>query len=242
MIANAALNDGSFITVIFGVGALIFGATGAFFQLKRSMNAIWNVKEKKQTFYLMVKDRVISFGMILVIGFMLLVSLVITATIAAVSEYVERIAPDITAIALNIVNFLFGFVFITALFASIFKILPDIKIRWKVTLLGAAVTTLLFLIGEYLLGFYFGHSNPASVYGGASSVVLILLWVYYTCLIVFFGACFTVEYALLIEEKVEPNKFGESALNQELQEIKERKEQAIEDDKDLENLKNGSCD
>lgn len=239
MIANAALNDSSAFTVVFGVGALLFGATGAFFQLKRTMNFIWNVKEKDQTILRMVIDRVISFGMILVVGLMLLVSLVISATIGAISEYVEQIAPNITAIALDIGNFLFSYIFITALFASIFKILPDVKLKWRVTLLGASVTTLLFLIGEYLLGFYFGHSEPASVYGGASSVVLILLWVYYTCLIVFFGACFTVEYALYKNEKVEPNEQGESALEQELQELELKKKQAEEDHKDFKKLENG---
>lgn len=116
-------------------------------------------------------------------------------------------------------NFLFTLVFITALFASTFKILPDIKIRWKITLLGAEVTAVLFLIGEYLLGFYFGQSNPASVYGGASSVVLILLWVYCTCLIVFFGACFTVEYALHKKENVTASSKGEAALTQKLKDI-----------------------
>lgn len=240
MIESAALNDSSLFTIILGIGALLFGATGAFFQLKRTMNTIWNVKEKEMTFLRMLKDRLISFGMILVLGLMLLVSLVISATIGAISEYVERVAPDITAIALDIFNFLFSYVFIAALFAGIFRILPDIKIRWQTTLLGASVTTLLFLLGEYLLGYYFGQSEPASVYGGASSVVLILLWVYYTCLIMFFGACFTVEYALYRNEKVVPNENGESALSKQLDEIADRKKQTKNDHQDFQKLKNGT--
>ena len=151
MIANAALNDSSFYIIIFSVGALLFGAKGAFFQLKRTINDVWNDKEKKSTILVMLKDRMISFGMILVVGLMLLVSMVISATISTVSEYVKQIAPDITY-TLEIVNFLF---------ASIFKILSDMKIRWEITLLGVSVTAIHFLIGEYLLRFYFGQSNPA---------------------------------------------------------------------------------
>ncbi len=242
MIANAALNDSSFFTIVFGVGALLFGATGAFFQLKRTMNDIWNVKEKKSTILVMLKDRAISFGMILVIGLMLLISMVISATIGALSEYVEQIAPVLTAYALDVANVIFTFVFITVLFASIFKILPDINIRWKVTLFGASVTAGFFLVGEFLLGYYFGRSNPASVYGGASSVVLILLWVYYTCLISFFGACFTVEYALFIKEKVTPNEYSEPAIAQELESIELRRAKAEQDNIEFEKLNKGDED
>ncbi|MFL1895547.1 YihY/virulence factor BrkB family protein [Aquimarina sp. 2-A2] len=209
MVKSAALNESGTFTVIFGFGALLFGATGAFFQLKHAMNTIWGVKAKQQTFLRTIKDRAISFGMVLVIGMMLLTSLTISAMLSAFSEYVERYYPDMTAIAVDLLDFVFSFVFITLLFASIFRLLPDIVIRWKITFLGAGITTFLFLIGEYLIGLYFGNANPASVYGGASSVVLILLWVYYTCLILFFGAELTVQYAKSYGENIQPNKHAD---------------------------------
>lgn len=237
MISNAALSTNSTIAIIFGVGMLIFGATGVFFQLKKAMNNIWNVAEKEETYFRMFMDRVISFGMILVMGFLMLLGLIVSAIIRMLSDYIENYAPALTALGLDIVNSLLSLIFITLLFASIFKLLPDIKIRWKVTLYGAALTTILFLIGEYLIGIYFGRTDPASVYGGASSMVLILLWVNYTCLIMFYGAEFTVQYAKHKKEKITTTEFAEPAIHQELKKLEKKKEKLKKDDevfKDLE--------
>ncbi|MEB8329192.1 YihY/virulence factor BrkB family protein [Flavobacteriaceae bacterium KMM 6897] len=206
MIANASLNQSSTFSIILGVAMLFFGATGVFVQFKKSMNAIWRVKSKKDGFLKTLLDRLISFGMILVLGFLFLVSLILSILLNVTSEYVGQIAPVITAVIADIFSFLLSFCIITGLFGAIFKWLPDIDIRWKTTFLGAGLTTLLFLIGEYLLGFYFTKSDPTSVYGGSSSVVLILLWVYYTCIIIFFGVEFTFQYAAYRNEKVGPNK------------------------------------
>lgn len=236
MISNAFLEGGSIFTMIFGLAMLIFGATGAFFQLKRAMNKIWGVREKKENFKRMILDRVISFGMIIAIGFMLIVSLVISALVTALSGYISTYAPDITAVALDIFNFLISYIFVGFLFASVFKLLPDVKIRWKTTFVGASMTTILFLVGEYALGFYFGQSNPASVYGGASSVVLILIWVYYSCMIMFFGAEFTVQYALMKGEKVEPNRFSEPAIHQEMAEMERKRIYLEKNQKKLDEL------
>ena len=237
MISSAALTSNSTLAIIFGVSMLLFGATGVFFQLKKAMNNIWNVAAKKDTFLGMIIDRTISFGMVLVIGFLLLLTLIISALIKILGDYIESSAPVITSIGLEVINYIISFLFITSLFASIFKLLPDIKIRWKVTLRGAALTTILFLIGEFVISYYFGKSNPGSVYGGASSVVLILLWVNYTCLILFFGAEFTVQYALHIKERITPNKFSEPAIYQEMEKLKLRKTKLEEDQKVLEDLK-----
>ena len=206
MIANAALNQSSTFGVILGVAMLLFGATAVFVQLKKTMNAIWRVKSKKEGYIKTLLDRLISFGMVLVLGFLFLVSLVLSVLLNVMSEYIGQIAPYIAAIFADIVSFLLSFGIITGLFGAIFKWLPDIEIRWKTTFYGAGLTTILFLLGEYLLGFYFTKSDPTSVYGGASSVVLILLWVYYTCIIIFFGAEFTYQYATYRNEKVGPNK------------------------------------
>lgn len=240
MISNAALSNNSNMAVIFGVFMLIFGATGVFFQLKKAMNNIWNVAEKKETYFKMFMDRLISFGMILILGFLMLLGLILSTMIRILSDYIESSAPVLTALGLDLVNYLLSLVFITLLFGAIFKLLPDIKIRWKVTLYGAALTTVLFLIGEYLISIYFGRTDPASVYGGASSLVLILLWVNYTCLIMFFGAEFTVQYALYKKEKITLTEFGEPAINQELEKLEEKKQKLKEDDKVMKDLESNT--
>ena len=240
MISNATLSNNSNMAVIFGVFMLIFGATGVFFQLKKAMNNIWNVAEKKETYFKMFMDRLISFGMILILGFLMLLGLILSTMIRILSDYIESSAPVLTALGLDLVNYLLSLVFITLLFGAIFKLLPDIKIRWKVTLYGATLTTVLFLIGEYLISIYFGRTDPASVYGGASSLVLILLWVNYTCLIMFFGAEFTVQYALYKKEKITLTEFGEPAINQELEKLEEKKQKLKEDDKVMKDLESNT--
>ena len=240
MISNAALSSNSTLTVIFGVLMLVFGATGVFFQLKKAMNNIWNVAEKKDTYFRMFMDRVISFGMILVLGFLMLLGLIISAIIRMLSDYIESYSPALTELGVDLVNKVLSLVFITLLFGSLFKLLPDIKIRWKVTLYGAALTTILFLIGEYLIGIYFGRTDPASVYGGASSMVLILLWVNYTCLIMFFGAEFTVQYALYKKEKITTTEFSEPAIHQELEKLEEKKAKLKQDDKTMKDLESNT--
>ncbi len=240
MIANAALTESSTVALIFGLAFLIFGATGVFFQLKAAMNNIWNVTAKKNTIKRVVINRIISLGMVLVVGLLLLVSLIISTVLTVISDSLASMAPAITSFMLRLLDFIISLLIITSLFAAIFKLLPDVKLRWKTTYLGAMLTTLLFLIAEYLIGFYFGQSDPGSVYGGASSVVLILLWVYYTCLIVFFGAEFTVQYALHKSERVEPNEYAEPAIYQELERLEQRKGQLIDEKRIIDTLQSNS--
>lgn len=237
MITNVALAEKSTLAIIFGVAILLFGATGVFFQLKMAMNNIWNVAEKKITIWRIIMDRVISLGMVMAIGFLLLVALVISALLSVLKDNIAQFAPHITGFMIGLANFIISLVFITTLFAAIFKLLPDIRIRWKVTFMGAILTTLLFLLGEFLLGYYFGQTDPASVYGAASSVVLILIWVYYICLIMFYGAEFTVQYALFIKEKVEPNEHGEPAIYQEMEKLKQKRIQLKEEKEIVDTLK-----
>ena len=216
MIVNASVNERSTVTVIISVSMLLFGATGVFVRLKMAMNDIWQVKSKKTVWLQTILDRLVSFGMVLVLGFLFLVSLLLTAVLRIISEYVNSFAPTIADLAASFFSYLLPFLVITVLFGALFKLLPDIKIRWKTTFLGAGLTTFLFLIGEYLLGYYLTQSNPASIYGSASSVVLIMLWVYYTCLILFFGAEFTRQYAIYVNEKVGPSEKGQAKTLQEL--------------------------
>lgn len=237
MISSAAVTQNSTWAIIFGVAMLLFGATGVFFRLKIAMNNIWNVAAKEETFLQLVIDRLISFGMVLVLGLLLLIALVISTLVKLLSEYISSSAPAITSISLEIFNYLLSFFFITALFGAIFKLLPDVILKWRVTLYGAAMTTFLFLIAEFLISFYFGQSNPGSIYGGASSIVIILLWVNYTCLIMFFGAEFTVQYALHKNEIIKPNRFSEPAIYREIDKLEKKKIKLQEDHKILQRLK-----
>lgn len=237
MIINSALSESSVLFIIFGIGVLIFGATGVFFQLQKALNDIWSVRAKKNTFLDTLKRRVISFGMVLAIGLLLLISLVITTAINALSDLIGNYYTDLSSQLVQILNFIFSQIIITALFATIFTLLPDVKIKWKTNLIGAFMTSLLFLAGKYLIGFYFAASDPASVYGAAGSLVLILLWVYYTCLILFLGAEFTVNWALLRNIKIEPSSNATLSYELEMQELREYKRKVEEDKKKAETLK-----
>lgn len=206
MISNVHHNGSSVWATIIGVATLIFGATGVFYQLQQSLNQIWEVQVKKEEGIKKVMlDRVTSFGVILVIGFLLLVSLVLTAALSALSEFIKENLPSYLIYVFYVAEFLVSYGIITLLFATIYKVLPDVTIKWKTVWVGAAVTAALFVIGKFALGIYFGKSDPGSAYGAAGSLILILLWVSYSCLILFFGAEFTQVYAKRYGHDIEPN-------------------------------------
>ncbi|PVW13827.1 YihY/virulence factor BrkB family protein [Marixanthomonas spongiae] len=238
MISNAALEDSSVNTIVIGVGMLIFAATGVFFQLQKALNDIWSVRAKEEGFLNILKRRATSFGLVLVIGLLLLITLFVSAAISALSDYLGSYYSGVSSVMVTILNFLISQLFVTALFASIFTILPDVKIKWKTTILGAFVTALLFLGGKYLIGFYFSQSNPASVYGAAGSVVLILLWVYYTCLIMFFGAELTVNWAVHRNINITPSSHAALSYERELEELRAYKNKLEKDKIKAEKLKN----
>ncbi len=240
MIINSALSDSKIVFIIFGIGVLIFGATGVFFQLQKALNDIWSVRSKKNSFLDTLKRRAISFGMVLAIGLLLLISLVITSAITALSDLLGNYYTNLSSQVVQILNFIFSQIIITALFATIFTLLPDVKIKWKTNLIGAFMTSLLFLAGKYLIGFYFSASDPASVYGAAGSLVLILLWVYYTCLILFLGAEFTVNWALLRNIKIEPTSNATLSYQREMEELRKYKRKVEEDKKKAETLNNNT--
>ncbi len=210
MLKNAIDQEQSTLVIIIGIITLLYGATGMFIALQKSLNTIWKVKPKPKSEILkMLKDRIFSLGLILMIGFLLLTSLVLTALITAMTDWIGQHFPDFIVYAIQILNFIFSLVLTMILFALMFKILPDVKIRWKDVWLGAFVTTILFSIGKSALGIYFGTVNPGSTFGAAGSVILILLWVSYSSLILFFGAEFTRVLASKYGSGIQPASYAE---------------------------------
>jgi membrane protein len=207
MIKSSTEYGNSWWAVAIGVITLLFGATGVFYQLQQQLNRIWELKvEPKRAWVKLIKDRATSLGVILAIGFLLLISLMLTSLLSALSGWIERQLPDVFLTFFFIFDFLFSAAVISLLFTLMFKALPDAKIPFKAVWIGAALTTALFLIGKFAISFYFGKSNPASAYGAAGSIVLILLWVNYSSLILFFGAEFTKVYARHKGIKIVPHE------------------------------------
>jgi membrane protein len=190
---------------IIGVVILLVGATGVFVELQKSLNFIWHVEViPKKGIFTVLKARLFSFGLILAIAFLLLVSLVVSTALSSMADWIKVYSNDSTIAFFNVLNFIFSFAVISVLFALMFKILPDAKIKWKHVWLGSIVTGILFTVGKTILAFYFSTANPASVYGVAGSVILILLWVSYSSMILFFGAEFTAAYAKFYNGVIPP--------------------------------------
>lgn len=207
IIAESSGEKTSLIATLVGVVTLILGSTGVFLQLQTSLNQIWNVKVTSEKKWLKsIKDRLFSFGLVLSIGFLMLVSLLITTFLEAFSNWLERYLPDFMLYIFHLTDFVVSFGFISILFALIFKILPDAKVQWRDVRIGAIVTALLFILGKYLLGIYFAKVNPGSTYGAAGSIILLMLWVSYSCMILFLGAEFTKQYALYYGRSIEPTR------------------------------------
>lgn len=194
---------------ILGIVILLTGATGVFVELQKTLNMIWEVKVIPQKGILTIlKGRLFSFGLILTIAFLLLVSLVISATLTAISHRIKTNSSEFITIIFNVLNSVFSLTIISTLFALMFKILPDAKIKWRHVWLGSIVTGLLFELGKTALAIYFGTAQPASGYGAAGSIILILLWVSYSSMILFLGAEFTAAYAKMYSGKISPTKIA----------------------------------
>jgi membrane protein len=193
IIAMASKSKDTVWAAILGIGTMLFGATAVFAQLQKIINNIWNVevKTKRSGIWIFIKTRLFSFGLIISIAFLLLVSLVLTTLIAAFSTWIQQFWSESVLLFFKVINAIFSFGIITLLFAMMFKFLPDAKVKWRSVWVGGMVTSMLFVIGKTALGLYFEKANPGSGYGAAGSVILLLLWSSYSSMIVFFGAEFT---------------------------------------------------
>jgi membrane protein len=206
MIANAGHHGSGVLATVIGVITILFGATGLFVALQDSLNHIWEVEARPgRGLKGFLMNRVISFGMILGIGFLLLVSLVLSAAMAALGTWATGLMTG-AEILVKILTFVVSFGLETLLFAMIFKVLPDVKIAWRDVWIGAAATALLFTLGKFLIGLYIAHSSVASTYGAAGSVVILLLWVYYSSQILFLGAELTQVYASHYGSRIVPDE------------------------------------
>lgn len=195
-----------------GIGVLVFTATTVFVTMQNALNLIFEVKPAAKTkgfgLLKMLRDRVVSFALIVSIGFILLVSLVVDAIISSLGRYLDEWIGDVSAAMVVITSLVVPLTIITLLFAMLFKFLPDAKLAWRDTWFGALITAILFSIGKYLIGFYIGNSSAATVYEAAGSVLVVMLWVYYASAIFLFGATFTYMRAKLINGRVKPEDYA----------------------------------
>ncbi len=220
MIANTHLKNESTFGAIAGVVILLIGATGVFTEIQDSINYIWSIKAKPKKGWLkFIINRMISFSLIVSLGFLMLVSLVINAAMDALNESLSRIFSDGTFYLMYGLNILLIFAIISFFFTIIYKVLPDATIYWKDALKGAMFTAVLFLIGKFLIGYFVGSSRTSAAYGAAASLVIVLLWVYYTSVILYFGAEFTKVYALQRGKGIKPHANAVYILKEEKKEI-----------------------
>jgi membrane protein len=205
---------------VVGVIVLLIGATGVFTEIQDSINYIWAVKAKPQKGWLkIIINRLLSFSLIIGFGFVLLVSLIIHAMVDLLHDRLMRFFDEATVYVFEAVNYVVLFCIISGLFAVIFKVLPDAKIHWRDSFVGASFTAALFLIGKFLISIYISQSNIGVTYGAAASIVLLLIWVYYSSIILYFGAEFTKVYALSYGSGIEPDKTAVFIIKQEAKEL-----------------------
>jgi len=209
IISNLELSGKTTLSVIIGGITLVIGATTVFGEIQDSINMIWRVKAKPKRGWLkLIKDRLLSGSIIIGLSFLLIVSLIINGVLMTLKDVLKSYFPDLTLIVINGVNLAVSFMVITILFGVIFKVLPDAKIAWKDVKAGAFFTSLLFMLGRYIIGIYIETTAAGSPYGAAGSIIVILLWVYYTAAILYFGAEFTREYACFKGARIKPADYA----------------------------------
>jgi membrane protein len=210
MIRSAALSGNSYFATIVGVVTLLIGATSVFSEIQDSINSIWRLKSKPKGIGILkfLINRLLSFSLVVSLGFLLLVSLLINGAMDALLNRLTEIFPQLTVIAVYIFNLILTFGITSLLFGMIFKVLPDARVEWKQVRAGAFTTAALFMIGKFLIGYYIGHSKLSATYGAAGTIIVLLVWVYYSAVILYYGAVFTRVYAAHTGTRIYPNSYA----------------------------------
>ncbi|MFW0717873.1 YihY/virulence factor BrkB family protein [Pedobacter sp. N23S346] len=209
LISSAAIGDKGTIAFIIGIITLLVGATSIFADIQDSINTIWGIKPKPKRGWLkLLQNRFLSFSVIVSLGFLLVVTLAVTAVLDGFSERLQARFEGVSVLVFYILNLVITFGVITTIFGVIFKVLPDADIKWKDVVSGAAVTGILFMLGKFGISFYISKTNTGGTYGAAGSLVILLLWTYYSSIILYFGAEFTKSYALAYGSEIHPNHYA----------------------------------
>lgn len=209
IIRNASVSGKGGMAATIGIVTLLIGATTVFGEIQDSINTIWGLKAKpKLGIMKLLMSRLLSFGLIAALGFLLLVSLAVTSVVEGLGNRLKAAFPDVAVVVFYVINLVLTLAVVTVLFAIIFKVLPDAKIKWRNVWAGAIATAILFMIGKFAISFYIGTSKVGSTYGAAGSLVILLLWIYYSSIILYFGAVFTKAYALKQGVAIEPNDYA----------------------------------
>ncbi len=217
IIQNAQISNKSGVAAAIGIATLLIGATGVFAEMQDSINYIWSIKSKPKAGWLQyIKNRLLSFSLILTLGFLLIVSLGANTLVELLGHQLERYFSEASVVFFYIVNIAMVLTVITLLFTVIFKVLPDGILRWKESLVGAGFTAVLFLLGKFIISFYLGKSNLGATYGASASIIILLTWVYYSSIILYFGAEFTKAYAKLDGVAIAPKKHAVLVVREEL--------------------------
>lgn len=218
-IKNIHLTGSSVFASVVSVIILLIGATGIFGEVQDSLNKIWGLRMKKKSvsWWRVVINRVLSFSIIISIGFIMMVSLLLNALVAAFGSFLARYFSEFSIVMVEITDNVLTFVITTFLFSLMFKVLPDAKIKWKDVLIGGFITAVFFTLGKLAIGYYLGSSNIATIYGAAGSIMIIMVWVYYSSIILYLGAEFTKVYAKLHGGKIYPNEYAIWIKTEEIQ-------------------------
>ena len=241
IVHNAQITNTSTMTTIIGMAVILFSATTIFASIQESLNTIWGIKPKpKKSWLKLIKNRLLSFSVIVALGFILLVTMSVSSLVGLLNAKLIAYFPDVTVFVFQIIGIIINIVFTSIVFLLIFKMLPDAKIKFRDVAIGAFATTILFLIGQYAISIYLGSSKIASLYGATASILLLLVWVYYSATIVYIGAEFTKAWADELGGKIYPDEYAVSTRIIEVQEdkpVSDKKKQVIDKSSD-DNIKN----
>ena|ERR1700722_16746928 len=209
IIQHAAITGKSTLATVIGVIVLVIGASSVFAEIQDSINMIWGLKPKPKSGWIaFLKNRLLSFSIIVSLGFLLLVSLSISALVEEFGNHLKQIVPGMSVILIYAINLCITIGITTFIFAVIFKVLPDAEIKWRDVSMGAIATMVLFLIGKFAISFYISKTNVGTTYGAAGSLIILILWIYYSAMIVYFGAEFTKFYAITFGDEIKPADYA----------------------------------